>query len=205
MEKAVFMQACRDGGARIESALRGLQRDYGGALLHEAMSALGDLEAARDLTQMTLIKVWRRCASFRGDSELFPWLKGILRHAVIDWLRARRPEQPLVDAVGQPLAEVEAALLAQRGDASPTAEQLVLSAELEAVYRDCAERFARDHPAAAAVIRWVAEDDLDLEQVAALLQRTPGATREYVSQCRKKARHYFQPWYVLASEQQASR
>lgn len=199
MEKAVFMQACREGGARIEAALRGLQRDYGGALLHEAMSALGDLEAARDLAQVTLIKVWRRCASFRGESELFPWLKGILRHAVIDWLRKRRPEQPLVDAAGQTLPEVEAALLAQRGDAAPTAEQLVQSAQLEALYRTCAERFARDQPMAAAVIRWVAEDDLDPDQIAALLQRTPGATREYISQCRKKARHYFRAWYELAS------
>ena len=200
MEKAVFMQACREGGARIEAALRSLQRDYGGALLHEAMSALGDLEAARDLAQVTLIKVWRRCDSFRGESELFPWLKSILRHAVVDWLRTRRPEQPLVDAAGVPLPEVETALLMQRGDASPTAEQMVQSAQLEAVYRACAERFARDQPMAAAVIRWVAEDDLDQEQIAALLQRTPGATREYISQCRKKARHYFRAWYELATQ-----
>jgi len=200
MEKAVFMQACREGGARIEAALRTLQRDYWGALLHEAVVALGDLEGARDLAQVTLIKVWRRCASFRGDSELFPWLKGILRNAVIDWLRTRRPEQPLQDAAGQTFPEVELALLAQRGDAARTAEQVVQSAQLEALYRDCAERFARDQPMAAAVIRWVAEDDLDQEQIAALLQRTPGATREYISQCRKKARHYFRDWYVLATQ-----
>ena len=201
MDKAAFMQACREGGARIEGALRTLQRDYWGALLHDASAALGDLEAARDLAQLTLIKVWRRCASFRGDSELFPWLKGILRHAVIDWLRQRRPEQPLLDGAGQPLAEVEAALLAQRGEAVPTAEQMLQSAQLEALYRECAERFAHDQPMAATVIRWVAEDDLDHEQIAALLQRTPGATREYVSQCRKKARHYFRAWYELAMQE----
>ncbi len=200
MDKAAFMQACRAGGAQIESALRRLQRDYGGALLHDAMSALGDVDAARDLVQVTQIKAWQHCASYRGDSELYPWLKRILRHALIDWLRARRPEQPLADAAtGQPLPEVELALLAERGEAAPTPEQLVQSAQLEAVYRACAERFAHDHPMAAAVIRWVAEDDLDSDQVAALLQRTPGATREYISQCRKKARRYFREWYELAA------
>jgi RNA polymerase sigma factor (sigma-70 family) len=200
MEKAVFMQACVEGGARIEAALRLLHRDYWGALLHEAMASIGEIESARDLAQLTLIKVWRHCASFRGESELFPWLKGILRHAVIDWLRARRPELPLTDEAGQLFAEVESALQAQRGDAAPTAEQRVQSAQLEAVYRECAARFARDQPMAATVIRWVAEDDLDQEQIATLLQRTPGATREYISQCRKKARHYFRAWYELATQ-----
>lgn len=199
MEKAVFMQACREGGAQIETALRDLHRDYGGALLREGMAALGDAEQARDLTQDTLIKAWRRCATFRGESELFPWLKAILRHAVIDWLRARRPEQPLVDANGEALAEVERALLEQRGDAAPRAERTLHTAQLEALYRDCARRFAADHPMAAAVIRWVAEDELSHEEMAQLLQRSPGATREYVSQCRKKARVYFREWYLLAT------
>ena len=76
-------------------------------------------------------------------------------------------------------------------------------AQLEALYRDCARRFASDHPMAAAVIRWVAEDDLSHEQLAQLLQRSPGATREYVSQCRKKARVYFREWYVLATQRAA--
>lgn len=197
----MFMQACREGGARIDAALRTLQRDYGGALLRECLAAVGDIDTARDLTQETLIKVWRRCASFRGESELFPWLKSILRHSVIDLLRRRRPEQPLQDAAGQTSAEVESALLEWRDGAAPTAEQIVHSAQLEALYRECAARFAAEHPTAAAVIRWIAEDDLSHEQVAELLQRTPGATREYISQCRKKARHYFGDWYRLAARE----
>mgnify|MGYP001332745079 CR=1 FL=1 len=201
MDKAAFMQACREGGAQIASALRTLQRDYGGALLRESLSSVGDLDTARDLAQDTLIKVWRRCASYRGESELFPWLKSILRNSVIDLLRRRRPEQALHDDAGQPLLEVEAALLEFRQGAAPTAEQVVHTAQLEAVYRDCAERFAKDHPMAASVIRWIAEDDLSHEQVGELLQRTPGATREYISQCRKKARHYFRAWYELAARE----
>jgi hypothetical protein len=40
---------------------------------------------------------------------------------------------------------------------------------------------------------------LNNEQIAAILGRTPGATREFVSQCRKKARVYLAEWYALAS------
>ena len=35
---------------------------------------------------------------------------------------------------------------------------------------------------------------------AALLERTPGATREFVSQCRKRARRYYAEWYALLAQ-----
>lgn len=197
MDRADFMRACREGGPLLAQALARLQRDYGRALLHEAMAALGDLQAARDLLQDTLIKAWQRCAQYRGESELFPWLKAALRHGATDQLRRRRPEQPLTDAQGRVLAEVETALLQLRP--GPTPDQQASAAQLEALYRDCQARFQRDHPAAANVVRWIAEDGLGLDELAQLLQRSPGATREYLSQCRKKARVYFRDWYLLAS------
>ncbi len=204
MDKRLFQQACLDGGTVLDSALRALQRDYWRALLHEALSSLGDLEAARDLVHETLIKAWLRCAQFRGDSELFPWLKRILRHALIDRLRSRHLEQPLDDEHGQPLAEVETALRETAGRAAATPEQVMQSNELEAVYRQCQARFAADHPLAASVIRWIAEDDLTHAQISALLDREPGATREFISQCRKKARVYFRDWYLLAVQGNAA-
>jgi RNA polymerase sigma-70 factor (ECF subfamily) len=201
MEKGQFMQACREGGVKIEAALRGLHRDYGGALLHEGVRCLGDVDTARDVVQETLLKAWRRCGTFRGESELFPWLRNILRHAAIDWLRQRRPEQPLADAEGRTLPEVEVALRALRGDLAGEPEPWLQGAQLEACFRTCAARFATEQPLAAAVVRWVSKDDLTHVQIAELLQRSPGATREYISQCRKKARVYFRDWYLLVREQ----
>jgi RNA polymerase sigma factor (sigma-70 family) len=197
LDRADFMRACREGGPRLAEALAGLQRDYGRALLHEAMAALGDLHAARDLLQDTLIKAWQRCAQYRGESELYPWLKSALRHGATDLLRRRRPELPLTDDQGRVLAEVEAALHQLRPEAAP--EQQASDAQLERLYRSCQANFQRDHPAAANVVRWIAEDGLGVDELAMLLQRSPGATREYLSQCRKKARVYFRDWYLLAS------
>jgi DNA-directed RNA polymerase specialized sigma24 family protein len=48
---------------------------------------------------------------------------------------------------------------------------------------------------------WIVEDGLSNDDIAELLNRTPGATREFISQCRKRARHYLAGWYALASEQ----
>lgn len=200
MDKLAFMHACRDGARKMEAALSAIYRDYRQALVHDGSQALGgDIELARDLLQDTLIKAWLACASYRGDSELFPWLKTIFRRNLVDLVRRRHPERPLPasdDDAGT--GEFEEALRAWRGAVDPAPEDALMVRQSEACFRACAERFAADQPLAAAVIRWVAEDGLGHDEIAALLQRSPGATREYLSQCRKKARVYFADWYALA-------
>ena len=53
-------------------------------------------------------------------------------------------------------------------------------------------------PAHAAVMTWIVEDGLSHGEIGQLLGRTPGATREFISQCRKRARHHFAEWYEMA-------
>lgn len=203
MEKERFMRACREGGAQVEAALSSLHRDYGRALWHEGWRALRDADLAHDLLQETLLKVWRACTSFRGDAELYPWLLVILRRSAIDLLRRRRPEEPLEDDTGQVRAEVETAWGELRADLADVPPERLMARESEAVFRRCADRFAAEQPQAAEVIRWIAEEGLAPAEVAELIGRSPGATREYISQCRKKARLYFAEWYALAGRQEA--
>jgi hypothetical protein len=77
--------------------------------------------------------------------------------------------------------------------------------QIEAVFRRCFVQFAAAHPEHATVLRWVVEDGLDNAAIEALLERSPGATREFISQCRKKARPYFSAWYALVSPSEAAR
>lgn len=181
----------------MDSALKALYADYGEALMRDGVASLSDRGLADDLVQETMLKAWWHCATFRGDSELFPWLKTILRRGMIDLLRLRRVEVPL-SASGEGVdPEVDEALLAWRGAADATPDALLHSKQAEACFRACAARFAKDHPIAAAVMRWVIEDGLGPAELAPLLDRTPGATREYLSKCRIKARVYFAEWYAL--------
>lgn len=199
MEKQLFITACRQGGMHVESALAQLYRDYGRSLWQEAWRMLRDADAANDLLQDTLLRAWRACASYRGEAELHPWLVVILRRRGIDLLRARRPEEPLEDDQGALRADVEQA--AQRaGDPDASAPwQALAQRQSEAMFRRCAQRFADEQPQAAQVIRWLVEDELSPQDIAGLIDRSPGAAREYISQCRKKARHYFADWHALAS------
>lgn len=193
------MRACREGGAAIEAALRELDRAYFAVLYRDGLRTLRDSDAARDLVQDTFIKVWRRCATFRGDSELLPWIKAILRNGAIERVRRLPREVPLDDrdglapAVSERIAELSFKL-------NPTPDRIVDEAELAATFSRLWGRFQEADPLHANVMAWVVEDGLSTEDIAELLGRTPGATREFVSQCRKRARVHLAEWYALAVE-----
>jgi RNA polymerase sigma factor (sigma-70 family) len=195
MNRQDFVAACQQGGKAMDRALRALVADYGHALRRDAWSLLRDEERVRDLVQDVLLKVWEKCGSFRGDSELFPWLKQVMRHGAIDQLRRMVPETPLHDDQGQTLAEVETALRRISDEPDNQPEASAEQAQHDAIFQRCAARFAEEQPLAAQVMRWIVEDELQPADIAALLQRSPGATREFISQCRKKARVYFAEWY----------
>src|SRR5882672_4857934 len=93
------MRACREGGQAMEQALLALDRSFFALLYRECARSVRDRDAARDLVQDTFIKVWRRCGTFHGESELLPWIRAIQRHAVLDWLRKPRRETPM-DSIG---------------------------------------------------------------------------------------------------------
>jgi RNA polymerase sigma-70 factor (ECF subfamily) len=194
---AAFMQACRAGGREIESWLRALDREYGAVLYREAASILKSWQAAEDAVQEGMVKVWLRCQTFEGQAQPLTWIRQVIRRTVLDRLGAHPRETPLLDEEGELVPQAHAAVvqLSMASGSSP-ADQLS-SAQIEAVFRDCFSRFEATHPQHAQVLRWVVEDGLDNRAIGELLERTPAATREYLSQCRKKARPYLLPWYAL--------
>jgi RNA polymerase sigma-70 factor (ECF subfamily) len=193
------MRACRDGGAAIGQALRELDRSFFAVLYAGGLRTLRDPEAARDLVQETFIKVWQRCATFRGDSELLPWIKAILRHLAIE--RLRRPTREIAMEDHQGLTEEAARHIREISiSLNPTPDLMARRREHEAYFRAGWARFLEEDPLHANVIAWIVEDGLSNEDIAQLLGRTPGATREFISQCRKRARVYLAEWYALARD-----
>lgn len=198
-----FTLACREGGRRIETWLRVVDREHGARFYREAAAALRSWQAAEDVVQDAMVKVWQRCASFRGPGEPLAWIHQIVRNTLLDALRQRQAqaprEQPLHDDDGQLTRDAEAAVLDLSASGVATPDGALAEHQIEAVFRRCFEQFAAAHPEHATVLRWVVEDGLDNAAIEALLERSPGATREFISQCRKKARPFFSDWYALVS------
>ena len=202
METSDFIGACAKGGAALDKAVTRLTQAQWQPLMSEAVRTLRNEDHAHDVVQQTLFSAWHRCRDFRGDCAVTTWLRSILRNRVIDHWRATRPDLPLLDEQGEVRAEVEGALqAAARTQTDP--ERLAADAEMRRVYDTCFARLTADHPQAAWVIRWTAEDGLSIDEVAGMLGRTPAATREFVSQSRKKARLYLADWYALAAPRQS--
>lgn len=191
------MRACREGGAAIERALCLLDRSYFGVLFRESMRGLRDHESARDLVQDTFIKVWLRCATFQGDSELLPWIKSILRHGLLDRLRKSTGEVTLDTAENQD-HETQLRIAELSEEIIPRPDSEAARAQLDDCFQRCWQRFETASPSHALVIAWIVEDGLTHEEIGELLGRTPGATREFISQCRKRARLHLSEWYELA-------
>jgi RNA polymerase sigma-70 factor (ECF subfamily) len=199
MEKSLFMRACSEGGAAIDRALRELDRSFFASLYRDGMRTLRDPDQARDLVQETFIKVWQRCATFRGDSELLPWIRAILRNGALERLRQPLREVPMDNDEG--LTPEAARSIAQLSiDDDLTQERAMAQKQLAECFRVGWARFLANDPFHANVLGWIVEDELSIDDVAELLGRTPGATREFVSQCRKQARIYLTEWYAFARE-----
>lgn len=199
-----FHQACREGGQQIELWLRVVDREHGARFYREAAAALRCWQSAEDVVQEAMVKVWQRCASFRGPGEPVAWIHQIVRHTLLDALRQRKAQAPreeaLTDEAGELSPQVQQVLFELSSSSVSTPEAQLSERQIEAVFRRCFELFTAAHPEHAAVLRWVVEDGLDNTEIAALLERSPGATREFISQCRKKSRPFFQPWYRLLHE-----
>lgn len=56
--------------------------------------SMGSRSDAEELAQETFIKAYRGLASFDCERSFSTWLFAIAHNALVDWFRARRPEEP---------------------------------------------------------------------------------------------------------------
>jgi RNA polymerase sigma-70 factor (ECF subfamily) len=122
----------------------------------------------------------RHCGDFRGEARIDAWLWSIARNCLMDHFRRARPEVVLDD--DELIAAAGAAPEPQRDTGGG----------LDECVRKAYATFALANADRAEVLARVAFDDWRIEDVAAMLKRSNGATREYLSQCRKKLKTFLE-------------
>ena len=70
-----------------DDAMRDLYTRYGQRLYAYALRLTNDPATAEDVTQSTLIAVWRSAGSFREEGRLIAWLLGIVHHTAMKAIR----------------------------------------------------------------------------------------------------------------------
>ena len=77
-------------GRGDESAMAAFYREHGRVVLAQVLLVTGERVLAEEVTQDTMLAVWRGAGSFRGESSVRSWVIAIARRQTRDRLRARR-------------------------------------------------------------------------------------------------------------------
>lgn len=176
----------RQGGKMLELGMTQLYRKYATHFrkfyLYQGLNEAD----ADEIVQETFIKIVRNCDTFKGDSPLVGWLWSIARNCMNDHFRRTkaRPTDNLDDE-GWSVLEQESEDM-RTFDPPPAKETL------EDCVQDGFREFAKKFSERAHVLSLLMEG-FDTAHIAAVIQRNPGATREYISQCRKKVEDFLLP------------
>lgn len=174
------------GGLGAEAAITALYRQFRGPVLAHLRRGGLDKQSAEDVLHSVFIKLAQRAQQWRGDGSAGAWFWAIVRNAKIDHFRARKGEVTLDDDGWASLAEKQPA----------TEDEPDASGSLQSCVGQALQRFGRVHPERADAIRLLHQEDWSIAQVAQYLGRTEGATRQFLSQCRKVFKTFVAPCLV---------
>jgi RNA polymerase sigma-70 factor (ECF subfamily) len=180
-EIAQLPSRLQQGGVAAEQAARQLYDLLWHPLARFFVRHRQDEAMAEDLVHETLSKVVLQIHSLRDNAAFLGWIWRIARNVLHAHVRDNAPENDhetkLDEDAWQILCETHAD--ATHGD---IVVQLCLQGQLE--------KFRNDHPDRAYVIEQAVLEGWDSQTLSAILGRSYGATREYLSQCRKKIAEY---------------
>jgi RNA polymerase sigma-70 factor (ECF subfamily) len=177
----------------IVAALRGTEEERRWAVDHIYRQYAGRIkrymarsvthDEAEALMHEVFVRLLRQGHTFREGTQRFEaWLWTIVRNLLIDTvISKRRKDRQSVEL------EIDAD---QFMDDSLDPER---DAQIDAI-QDCFERgyaqFRLEFPRRAAALSWLVMDQLGIQDIAETLGRTPGATRQYLSECRLKLKPF---------------
>ncbi len=188
MSEEEVIREIRKGGRAADAALRAL---YDGCARHMLRffvynGVSGD--EAKDILQETLVRVVRHVDSYNGDGAARSWIWQIARNCLTDYQRRSGRWSELVVAVDDEQWDRIAETHASPAACAPgeTVDECV-SRGLEAFGAQMPER---------ALALTLQMDGLSIAEIGERLGRTAAATKEYLSQCRKK----IQPFIAHCAE-----
>lgn len=211
-DQAELLRRIADKHLGAPAAVRQLYQHYRPRLLAFLRRKGLPMQDCEDLLQEIFIKVVTRASQCTGSVS--GWIYQIARNQWLDLLRhkASRPDAsgnytPIgtaddeagdagyadPDRLGPPVCSSEG----QDGDPLTQVQQAHDQAAIDRCVREAMQRFRQAEPERAEAIHLTAYEDWPIEQVATYLGRTAGATRQYLSQCRKKLKDYLAPCQKL--------
>lgn len=182
VDDASCIELIRRGGKKAQQGMSVLYQRYAPLLIGYLMKNFGFThEEAEDVIQDAFVNIVRYLSTTRQETEVRevgPWIWRITINRAKDILRSperrRRVEEDVVE----------------RERAAP--QEDTPDAGLVDCVRRAFRAFAADHPTRAEALRLAILEEWTMQELTTYLERSYGATREYVSQCRKALRPYLE-------------
>jgi RNA polymerase sigma-70 factor (ECF subfamily) len=190
MNREVADQHCikliQAGGRKREEGVSLLFHAYAAELRRFFTYKCGNRGDADDLVQETFVKIVRSFDSYRGESFLQSWIWTVARHCLTDYFRHKgvHPTENLDDEGWEMLEQVSPHMR--------VAEVALQGQNVEDCVRQQFTQFAKASPNGAYALT-LQMDGYDTRFIAGVLKRSEGATREFLSQCRKKIESFLLP------------
>lgn len=165
------------------------ERHFSGLMrnLRMAYPRLSEAEAA-DFVAQTFIRAFEKARSYRGESSLMTWLVRIATNLVIDAAR-RQAAVPMLRVADS----AEAQFSWDNAHSQDNPDCTLLHKQMADCVRTQFELFRRRHPLPAWALWSRMCEETNLEELAALLEKSNGATRQYLSEWAGKLRKTLAP------------
>ncbi len=175
LDDATLVVRAREGDT---TAFEALVRRYQGPVFRIAVRILTDRHDAADTAQEAFITAWRRLHDISADQAFAAWLYRITVTRSVSAARARRPRVPLDEVTADP-------------DRSPGPEQLAQASDLRRALRSALTRLTPGQQAC-----WILREmeGMSYEEVATILDTTPGAVRGRLHRARAQLAEELKSW-----------
>lgn len=181
---AEIIENLRQGGPARRAAVGQLYDLFAGRLRKHFCAKGASAAQAEDWLHEVFVRLLRSSAEFRGaGGQLAAWIWTIARHIMTD-ARRQAGGRTFEDIDGEAGHDLPA-------DASEPLAALQATSLVSCVQTAYAD-FAKIHPNRAQYLTWLVTDEMTTQQIAQVIGRTEGATREYLSQCRKKLQPFLE-------------
>lgn len=141
-------------------------------------------DESKDVLQETFIKIVRGASTFSGDGAAKAWIWQIARNCLIDHQRKKGSVAINETAVNDDHWEA-----LEQTTADPNASSCVPIGSIDECVSAGLDAFNRLEPERAFVLM-LQMDGLSIEEIGLRIGRTMAATKEYLSQCKKKVQPF---------------
>jgi RNA polymerase sigma-70 factor, ECF subfamily len=181
-----LLKKAQDGDDKAYSAI---VLEYQSAIRGYLARRIPDHDEVFDVAQEVFLGAYRNLKQFDPSRDFGAWLRGIARHAAIDYLRKRTKRS------AREIGEVESVIAAQHVLSAETENESVIEDRLSSM-RECVKKLKDAHAEAYQVMDMRYFQDMPAVRIGQTTGKNEGAirillmrVRRSLKECMEKARH----------------